>query len=185
MAGPRRSTERSGWRARPAIHVRREILRPRLLFLHALATMDLQPAAQHAGGAVGEPGARRRQVRPPPAHQPVRLSACTPATTSSSCRLFSVSLSPPADLPLVPLPVSSRLAADHALECNQRYLGRTMEVLVEDRYVKDPRMVKGRIRQVGGGRGTHGRLARHIAPGCFFFVLLLAPSLVRLIRVLF
>lgn len=40
-----------------------------------------------------------------------------------------------------------RLAAAHALETNQRYLNRVMEVLVEDVYVKDPRMVKGRVRQ--------------------------------------
>lgn len=33
------------------------------------------------------------------------------------------------------------------METNQRYLGRVMEVLVEDIYVKDPRLVKGRVRQ--------------------------------------
>lgn len=41
----------------------------------------------------------------------------------------------------------NKLAGEHALACNQRYLGRTMEVLVEGRHVKDPRYVKGRIRQ--------------------------------------
>lgn len=41
----------------------------------------------------------------------------------------------------------NRLAADHAMERNQRYLGREVEVLVEGRYVKDPRLVKGRNRQ--------------------------------------
>lgn len=41
----------------------------------------------------------------------------------------------------------NKLAGEHALETNQRYLGRTMEVLVEGRHVKDPRFVKGRIRQ--------------------------------------
>ena len=42
----------------------------------------------------------------------------------------------------------NRLAGEHALQSNQRYLGRTVEVLVEGRYVKDPRLVKGRVRQV-------------------------------------
>ena len=41
----------------------------------------------------------------------------------------------------------NKMAAEHAMESNQRYVGRTVEVLVEGRYVKDPRMVKGRNRQ--------------------------------------
>lgn len=41
----------------------------------------------------------------------------------------------------------NKLAGEHALARNQRYLGRTMEVLVEGRHVKDPRYVTGRIRQ--------------------------------------
>ena len=41
----------------------------------------------------------------------------------------------------------NKMAAEHAMERNQRYVGRVVEVLVEGRYVKDPRLVKGRIRQ--------------------------------------
>lgn len=41
----------------------------------------------------------------------------------------------------------NRLAAEHALHANQRYLGKEVEVLVDGIYVKDPRMVKGRNRQ--------------------------------------
>eukprot|EP00290_Baffinella_frigidus_P005519 CAMPEP_0180134382 /NCGR_PEP_ID=MMETSP0986-20121125/10130_1 /TAXON_ID=697907 /ORGANISM="non described non described, Strain CCMP2293" /LENGTH=549 /DNA_ID=CAMNT_0022074735 /DNA_START=102 /DNA_END=1752 /DNA_ORIENTATION=- len=40
-----------------------------------------------------------------------------------------------------------RLATRHAFERSQRYLGRVMEVLVEDRNVKNPAQVKGRIEQ--------------------------------------
>lgn len=54
----------------------------------------------------------------------------------------------PEDVKAARLQTINKLAGEHALERNQRYLGRTMEVLVEGRYVKDPRMVKGRIRQV-------------------------------------
>ncbi|EWM22418.1 adenosine trna methylthiotransferase [Nannochloropsis gaditana] len=41
----------------------------------------------------------------------------------------------------------NKLAAEHAMERNHRYLGREVEVLVESRHVKDPRLVKGRNRQ--------------------------------------
>jgi len=40
-----------------------------------------------------------------------------------------------------------RLGKTHALERSQRYIGRTLEVLVEDRNVKQPEQVKGRIDQ--------------------------------------
>ena len=40
-----------------------------------------------------------------------------------------------------------RLGKTHALERSQRYLGRTLEVLVEERNVKMPQQVKGRIDQ--------------------------------------
>lgn len=40
-----------------------------------------------------------------------------------------------------------RLGKTHALERSQRYLGRTLEVLVEERNVKQPEQVKGRIDQ--------------------------------------
>ena len=42
----------------------------------------------------------------------------------------------------------NELTKKHAMERNQRYLGRTMEVLVEERNVRFPNQVKGRIRQV-------------------------------------
>jgi tRNA-2-methylthio-N6-dimethylallyladenosine synthase len=45
------------------------------------------------------------------------------------------------------LQIINRLAAKHALERRQRYLGRVEEVLVEQRNPKDPRQVKGRNRQ--------------------------------------
>jgi len=41
----------------------------------------------------------------------------------------------------------NELGRKHALERSQRYLGRTVEVLVEERNVKQPAQVKGRIRQ--------------------------------------
>jgi tRNA-2-methylthio-N6-dimethylallyladenosine synthase len=41
----------------------------------------------------------------------------------------------------------NRLAAEHALERRQRYLGRVVEVLVEGRNPKHPGQVKGRNRQ--------------------------------------
>ena len=41
----------------------------------------------------------------------------------------------------------NRLAGEHALERRQRYLGRVVEVLVEQRNPRDPSQVKGRNRQ--------------------------------------
>ena len=41
----------------------------------------------------------------------------------------------------------NELAAKHALERRQRYLGRVVEVLVEQRNPRDPHQVKGRNRQ--------------------------------------
>ena len=45
------------------------------------------------------------------------------------------------------LKIINELAAKHAYERRQRYLGRVVEVLVESRNPKDPNMVKGRNRQ--------------------------------------
>jgi len=45
------------------------------------------------------------------------------------------------------LQIINRLAAEHALERRQRYLGRVVEVLVEQRNPKHPAQVKGRNRQ--------------------------------------
>ena len=51
------------------------------------------------------------------------------------------------------------LAARHGLERSQRYLGRTVEVMVEDKNPRNPNQVVGRTRQ--GRQGTYDRRAFH------------------------